>query len=209
MTRLNKAAMAVVFGLSAVALPAVPALAGAGHGMSGTGAPDTPVRARLANMDQGRGGGPGIMAPDRGSGGTYGMMPCQAYGAGPGQYRMGPGMMGPGMMGPGMMGPGMMGPGMMGPGMMGPGMMGPGMMGPGTMGPGYGRAVTPERDLSTDDVRHFLEHSLEMHGNERLKIGEVEEIDGDRILAEIVTQDGSLVERLAVDRHSGRMRRAQ
>lgn len=184
MTRLNKAAMAVVFGLSAVALPAAPAFAGAGHGMSGTGAPETPVRTQLAHMDQGRGGGPGMMAPNRGSGGMYGTMPCQAYGAGSDQYRMGPGMMGPGM-------------------------MGPSMMGPGTMGPGYGRAVTPERDLSADDVRHFLEHSLEMHGNERLKLGEVREVDGNRILADIVTQDGSLVERLAVNRHSGRMQRAQ
>ncbi len=154
------------------------------------------------------------------------------YGPGCGMM-MGPGMMGPGMMGPGMMGPGMMGPGMMGPGMMGPGMMGPGMMGqqpgPGMMGPGImgqqpgpgmgpgmmgqgpgfgmgpgGSFVMPlARDLSADEVRHMLEHRLAWHGNERLKIGTVEEKDADTIVAEIVTVDGSLVQRLEVDRHTG------
>ena len=140
---------------------------------------------------------------------------------GPGM--MGPGMMGPGMMGPGMMGPGMMGPGMMGPGMMGPGMMGPGMMGPGMMGqqpgngmgmgqgPGFGMGMGPggpfamplAKDLSADDVRHMLEHRLAWHGNERLKVGTVEEKDADTIVAEVVTAEGSVVQRLEIDRHTG------
>ena len=111
-----------------------------------------------------------------------------------------------GMMGPGMMGPGMMGAGMMGPGMMGPGMMGPGMMGPGMMGPGCGSRVVSNQDLSTDDVRHFFEHRLEWHGNKRLKLGEVTEADDDTIVAEITTVDGSLVQRVQVDRHTGQMK---
>ncbi|MDT8345429.1 MAG: hypothetical protein RQ752_13480, partial [Thermohalobaculum sp.] len=136
---------------------------------------------------------------------------------------MGPGMMGGGMgygMGPGMMGPGMgygMGPGMMGGGMgygMGPGMMGPGMgygMGPGMMGPGMGYgmgqgAAEPlDRDLSAEAAQHVLEHRLAWGGNPNLKLGKVEVRDDDTIDAEIVTKDGSLVERLEIDRHTGRM----
>jgi len=119
------------------------------------------------------------------------------YGSCPG---MGPGMMGPGMMGPGMMGPGMMGPGMMGPGMMGPGMMGPGM---GMMGPGGMAALA--KDLSVDEVRHMLEHYAAWQGGDGLKVGKVEEKDADTILGEIVTADGSVVQRLQVDRHTGWM----
>jgi hypothetical protein len=123
---------------------------------------------------------------------------------GPGM--MGQGMMGPGMMGQGMMGPGMMGQGMMGPGMMGQGMMGHGMMGPGMMGLGFGHRVVPQQHLSTDDVRHFFEHRLERHGNERLTLGEVTQADDDTIVVEITTVDGSLVQRLEVDRHTGQMK---
>lgn len=139
--------------------------------------------------------------------------------------QMGPGMMGgmmPGGQG-GMMGPGMMGPGMMGGmmhggqgGMMGSGMMGgmmpggeAGMMGPGMMGQGFGDRVVPSKHLSTDDVRHFLEHRLDRRGNKRLKVGDVKEEGKDSIIAEIVTVDDSLVERLKVDRHSGLLQRVE
>ncbi len=110
------------------------------------------------------------------------------------------------MMGPGM-GQGMMGHGS-GQGMMGPG-MGQGMMGPDTMGPGHGMRVVSKADISTDDVRHFLEDHLAMHGNERLKVGEVTEADDDSIVADIVTLEDSLVQRFKVDRHSGRMQRTE
>ena len=127
----------------------------------------------------------------------------------------GPGMMGSGMMGqhdgsgndgarhesPGMMGPGMMmGQGCWGPGcgMMGPGMMsgyGPGMMmqghGPGS-GPGTMRTrmVWPsDLNLSTDDVKNYLERWIAMKGNPRLKVGDVKEKDADTIEADIVTTD--------------------
>lgn len=124
----------------------------------------------------------------------------------------------PGMIGPRMGGRGMMGGGAMGPGMMGPGMMGPGMMpmmqqmhrgtkGQGMMGPGHGSRVVPQQDLSSDDVRHFLEHHLAMQGNPRLKVGEINEKDDDTVVADIVTTDGSLVDRFEVDRHTGQMKR--
>ncbi len=101
------------------------------------------------------------------------------------------------------MGPGMMGQGMA-PGMMGQG-MGPGMMGQG-MGPGM--AALPN-DLSADDVRHMLEHRLAWQSNPNLKLGKVEEADADTVVAEIVTSDGSLVQRFKVDRHTGWMQPAQ
>lgn len=152
--------------------------------------------------------------PGEGYGG-YGMM-GPGYGMGPGMmgpgYGMAPGMMGPGMMGPGYgMGPGMMGPGMMGPGMMGPGYgMGPGMMGPGYgRGPGYGMWGGQSEDLTVDDVRTNLERWLSWQGNPRLKLGDVKEDGKDSIVAEIVTRDGSLVDRMRIDRSTGAMRRVE
>jgi hypothetical protein len=101
------------------------------------------------------------------------------------------------MMGPGMTGPGS-GPGMIGRGMM----MGPGMMGQ-NMRPDSMMALP--QDLSVENVRHMLEHQLAWQGNPNLKLGKVEEKDEDTIVAEVVTQDGSLVQRLQVDRHTGLM----
>ncbi len=104
---------------------------------------------------------------------------------------------------------GMMGHGT-GHGMMGPGMMGPGMMGTGHgMDRGHGMRVVPRADLSIDDVRHFFEDRLAMHGNKRLKVGEVTEADDDSIVADIVTLEDSLVQRFKVDRHTGRMQRTE
>ena len=136
-------------------------------------------------------------------------------------YGMGPGMM-PWGMGPGRMmglGPGMgygmmshhpmMHHGMMGHGF-GPGM---GMMGPGMMHPGYGFggrwADRAGLDLSTEDVEARMERWLAMLGNDRLKLGAIEEVDEDTITVEIVTVDDSLVQTLAVDRRSGWTRPAE
>jgi len=155
-------------------------------------------------------GGASAHGPGEGYGG-YGMM-------GPG-YGMG--MMGPGYgMGPGMMGPGYgMGPGMMAPGYgygMGPGMMSPGYgnaygygMGPGMMGPGYGMWGGPRKELTVDDVRGNLERWLSWQGNPRLKLGSVKEDGKDAIVAEIVTKEGSIVDRLRIDRSTGAMRRVE
>lgn len=176
-------------------------------GMSAVAVALAMIMTSPARAQYGYGGyGPGMM----GSGMMGHMM---------GQGMMGPGMMGPGMMGPGMMGQGCWGPGcgMMGPGMMGPGMMGgyygqgygPGMMqgygpgsGPGMMGPGwYGRQANV--NLSTDDVKNYLERWIAVQGNPRLKVGDVKEKDADTIEADVVTKDNSLVQRFIVNRHTG------
>ncbi len=86
------------------------------------------------------------------------------------------------------------------------GMTGPGRMAPGMSGQGLSSQVVPSTNLTADDVRHFFEHRLEMHGNKRLEVGEVKEADDDKIVADITTADDSLVQRLEVDRHTGQMR---
>jgi hypothetical protein len=115
-----------------------------------------------------------------------------------------------------MMGPGMGGQGMMPMmGQMHRGMMQQmhrGMMRQmhrGMMGPGFGTRVTPPRDLSVDDVRHFLEHRLAHQGYKRLKVGTIKEKDKDTVAADIVTADGSLVQRLEVNRHTGIMKEVE
>jgi hypothetical protein len=156
----------------------------------------------------GQGMGPGMMAQ------TPGMM-----GQG-GMWHMGPHMMSPAEMqhmiahmgemmgqgGPGMMGQGGhgMGPRMTGqmPGMMGQGMMGPGMMGPGMMGM-QGLRVVPTIELSTDDVRRFLERHISAHGLMHLQVGDVTQTDEDTITADVVTREGSLALRLEIDAYTG------
>ena len=51
--------------------------------------------------------------------------------------------------------------------------------------------------------KEFLEHRLFHQGNKRLRVGKVEVRDEDTVLAEIETVDGSLVERLEANRHTG------
>lgn len=67
----------------------------------------------------------------------------------------------------------------------------------------------PGDPLSTDDVRLMMEHRLAWQGNPNIKIGEIEETDDNRITAEIVTQDGSLVQKLEIDRQTGFMRQVE
>jgi len=127
---------------------------------------------------------------------------------------MGQGMMGGGM-GQGMgggMGQGMMMQRMMRRMMMQPMMqhmmmhrmmmMMRGRMG-GTMGPSmiYGMGPGAGKDLTVDDVKKYLGRVLQRHGNKRLKLGKVTQSDKDTIVAEIVTVDDSLVQKLSFDRH--------
>lgn len=142
-------------------------------------------------------------------------LPAFAHGAGPSYGGSGYGWGWGGGMGPGMMGPGMMGPGQghgPGPGYgMGPGMMGPGQgYGPGpAYGMGQGMIQPLREDLSTADAKHMIEHRLTWQGNPNLKLGNVEEKDADTIVAEIVTTDGSVVQRLQINRHTGSMQPVQ
>jgi len=118
----------------------------------------------------------------------------------PADHGMMQGGMGQGMMCP-MMGSDMMQGGMMQGGMMGSGMMGSGMM-RGGMGALFGSRVTPMMNLSIDDVRGYLTSQLDGLKNKRLKMGDIKGDDG-TIIADIVTVDNSLVQRLKVDRHTG------
>jgi hypothetical protein len=156
-----------------------------------------PIEGR-AQMGPGYGGygmGPGIMGPGYGG---YGMGP------GYGGYGMGPGMMGPGYGGYGM------GPGYGGYGM-GPGMMGPGYGGYG-MGPGYGYGYgpqyqQPQKPLDENDAKAELENYLKSTRNPNLKLGKIED-KGNAFEADIVTQNGSLVNKILVDKHTGWMHSA-
>ena len=94
-------------------------------------------------------------------------------------------------------------------GMMGPQMMsGPGPWGgcgPGLMMHGYGPLWSASGDLklSVDNVKPYLDRWISWQGNPRLKVGDVREKDADTIVADIVTKDNSLVQRFAINRHSG------
>ena len=158
--------------------------------------------------------GPGMRGPEYGMG--PGMMgdddgnrdcPYGGRSMGPGR---GYGMMGRGYgMGSGtMMGQGSgMGPGMMGHGYgMGSGYgRGPGSMGKapeqGEIGPGAGRLETP---LKEDGARTVVENYLQSTRNPNLKLGKITE-QGDAFEAEIVTKDGSLVDKLLVEKSTGWM----
>jgi hypothetical protein len=126
-------------------------------------------------------------------------------------YGMGPGMMGRGYgMGRGMMHPGWgMGPGMMGRGYgRGPGYgMGPGMMGPG-YGYGYGpQYQQPQKPLDKEEAKAMVEDYLNSTRNPNLQLGKIED-KGSSFEADIVTKDGSLVDKLAIDKSTGWMRSA-
>jgi hypothetical protein len=69
-----------------------------------------------------------------------------------------------------------------------------------------GDSAQTDLNLTVDAVKKDVERWLEDRGNPRLKVGEVKEKDDDTIEAEIVTLDNSLVERYAIDRHSGAYR---
>jgi hypothetical protein len=161
--------------------------------------------------------GPGMMGPGYGYGpspdenwnycpycGGY-LGPGSRYGMGYG-YGMGPGMMGRSYGGYGM-GPGMMGPGYgygMGPGMMGRGY---GMMGPGS-GYGYGpQSPQLPKPLDQDQAKQAVENYLKSTRNPNLKVGKVEE-KGDDFEVDIDTKDGSLVNKVLVDKDTGWMRSA-
>jgi len=118
--------------------------------------------------------------------------------------RMGDSMPGPGMMRHGMMPPGSMGGMPMGGGMMNHhAMMGGHGIGPGAL---YGIPQGETSEMTPARVEAFLSHLLERHGNPRLELGEITQAGDGSIIAEIVTVDGSLVQRLAFNRYPGLFR---
>ncbi|MDP2644926.1 MAG: hypothetical protein Q8P24_08300 [Desulfobacterales bacterium] len=110
------------------------------------------------------------------------------------------------------MGSGMMGGGMMGGGM-GQGMMDGGMMGQmcqGMMGGGYGpqhgsQYQQPPKPLDEKEAATLLENYLQSTRNPNLELGKIED-RGKDFEAEIQTKDGSLVNKILVDKNSRWMR---
>ena len=106
---------------------------------------------------------------------------------------------------------------------MGPGMMGGGYgygMGPGMMGPGYGYGYGPQygygpsqqpqqasKPLSEDQAKQEVENYLASTRNPNLKIGNVED-KGNDYEVNIETKDGSLVNKILVNKDTGWMRSA-
>ncbi|GIK96320.1 MAG: hypothetical protein BroJett029_05290 [Alphaproteobacteria bacterium] len=78
----------------------------------------------------------------------------------------------------------------------------------GGMGPGalYGMPGAGQEEMTPESVRAWLEQRLAWHGNPRLKIGEIAAAGDATITAEIVTIDGSLVQKLAFNRYPGLVR---
>jgi|WetSurMetagenome_2_1015567.scaffolds.fasta_scaffold02817_8 rubrerythrin len=130
-------------------------------------------------------------------GGTMGpgMMKGGGYG-----YGMGSGMMGGGMMGG--QGPGSgMGGGMMG---YGPGYgTGQGMMG--GRGYGYGQSyAAPGKPLEMKDAKAMMDEYLKSTRNPNLKLGKIKDA-GTAFEAEVLTKNNSLVDKVLINKQTGRM----
>ena len=142
--------------------------------------------------------GPSGAPPSGGSQSGYGPQGQQGW------YCPGPGAWQGGGSRPDMMGSGMMGRGM------GPGMMQGGRgMGPGMMGQGYGSAPQyqqqPQKPLEKKDAEAMVKNYLDSTRNPNLKLGELKE-EGSAFEAEIVTKDGSLADKILIDKNTGWMR---
>jgi hypothetical protein len=70
----------------------------------------------------------------------------------------------------------------------------------------YGMPHAMPEEMTPERVRAFLEKRLEQHSNPRLKLGEIASAADGSITAEIVTVDGSLVQKLAFNRYPGLFR---
>ncbi|MCB1380694.1 MAG: hypothetical protein KDK89_20350 [Alphaproteobacteria bacterium] len=59
-------------------------------------------------------------------------------------------------------------------------------------------------NLTTNDVKAYLERWIAISGNPRIKVGPVTERNDNTVSADIVTTDGdALVQRFSVDRRTG------
>lgn len=70
----------------------------------------------------------------------------------------------------------------------------------------YGMAADPAAEMTSEGVRAYLRAQLDAHANPRLKLGEISAAADGSIVAEIVTTEGALVQRLAFNRHPGLFR---
>jgi len=169
-----------------VAMPGQ-AMGGAGMGGQGMMGMMTPEMMQMMQRMMGQGGMPGMMGGMQGGG-----MP---------EGSMGSGMMDQMPMAGGMtMCPMMQMMGARSGAGMHP-MMGAAML--------YGMPHSKVEEMTPERVRTFLEQRLEQHGNPRLKLGEIASAADGSITAEIVTVDGSLVQKLAFNRYPGLFRQVQ
>ena len=110
---------------------------------------------------------------------------------------------------------GMMGNGNYGSYDMGPGMMHDGGsrnygMGPGMMGRSYEdepQYYHNQKSLDKKDAARILKNYLNSNHNPNLKLGEIKD-QGSSFEADLLTKDNSLVDRLIVDKDTGRMHSA-
>lgn len=92
-------------------------------------------------------------------------------------------------------------------------MMGPGgMMGRGGMGMHRGSGMgypgkQASQPITLDQAKSLLENQLRTANNPNLKLGKVTE-EKDYFVGEITTKDGSLVDRIQVDKNTGWLRSA-
>ena len=81
-------------------------------------------------------------------------------------------------------------------------------MGPGMMGPGQGQKQQQlQKPLEEKDAKAILENYIANMKNPNLKLGAIKDA-GSTFEAEIVTKDGSLVDKVMVDKATGWMRSA-
>ena len=98
---------------------------------------------------------------------------------------------------------------------MGPGMMHDGNyrnydMGPGMMGQGYENEpqyYQNQKYLDKKDAERIFEDNLNSRHNPNLKLGAIKD-QGSSFEADLLTKDNSLVDKLIVDKNTGRMRSA-
>ena len=178
------------------------------HHLPVTGEPDSATLTKLGIAGQQTETPGSSPQADAAAGGMMGGgMEMMGGGMGPQMMQSMPqGMMRSGMMGGMTMCPMMAGMmGMQSGTMPGRDAMGPQSMGQG-MGQGMGPGMVygmPSTELSADQVKAMLQQAL---GNPRLEIGKVTQTDESTIVAEIVTKDGSLVQKLAFNRYPGLVR---
>ena len=89
--------------------------------------------------------------------------------------------------------------------------MGPGMMGYG-YGPQYGRQYAPQyrhpqKPLNENQAKEMVENYLQSTANPNLKLGNIED-KGNAFEANILTKNGSLVDKILVDKDTGWMHSA-
>jgi hypothetical protein len=88
----------------------------------------------------------------------------------------------------------------------GPGMMGPGYGRYGMMAPDYRRDNRRyEEPMKMEEAKEQVEEMLDQSRNPNLKTGEIQDKE-QFFVVDIVTQDGSLVDKMEVDKKTGMMR---